>query len=86
MRQRLMAFITFNWPRLIWPALAARQAEPWTRKISATSSFGRDNAVYEAPFLPFLRFAAVRPSNGLSTAGVMPPPGRLLRNRLPGSK
>jgi hypothetical protein len=26
------------------PALAARHAAPWSRKISATSSFGRDIA------------------------------------------
>ena len=41
-RQRSMADITFNWSRLTWPALAARHAAPWSRKISATSSAGRD--------------------------------------------
>ena len=44
MRQRSMADITFNWSRLTWPALAERHAAPWSRKISATSSFGRDIA------------------------------------------
>lgn len=64
-----MALITFNGSRLIWPALAARHAGPWLRKISATSSFGPANAVYD---VPFLRFAAVRSSNGLSPAEIMP--------------
>src|SRR5882762_3199653 len=41
-RQRSMALITFNWPRLRWPAVALRQAAPWSRKISAISSAGRD--------------------------------------------
>ena len=44
-RQRSIADITFNWSRLTSrPALAARHAAPWPRKISATSSFGRDTA------------------------------------------
>jgi hypothetical protein len=43
-RQRSIADITFNWSRLTWPALAARHAAPWSRKISATSSFGRNIA------------------------------------------
>ena len=34
--------MTFIWPRLTWPALARRHAAPWSRKISATSSNGRD--------------------------------------------
>ena len=41
MRQLSIADITFNWPRLTWPALALRQAGPWSRKMSATSSAGR---------------------------------------------
>src|ERR1700688_853013 len=41
-RQCALADITFSWPRLIWPALARRQAGPWPRKMSATSSDGRD--------------------------------------------
>src|SRR5437762_13672911 len=44
-RQRSMADITFNWSRLTWPALARRHAAPWSRKISATSSAGRDTAL-----------------------------------------
>jgi len=43
-RQRSMADITFNWSRLMRPALAERHAAPWSRKISATSSFGRNIA------------------------------------------
>src|SRR5256885_2443670 len=41
-RQLSIADITFNWPRLTWPALARRHAGPWPRKISATPSDGRD--------------------------------------------
>src|SRR5260370_34221664 len=40
-RQLSMADMTFNWPRLTWPALAQRHAGPWVRKISATSIGGR---------------------------------------------
>src|SRR3954466_15783056 len=40
-RQRSIADMTFNWPRLTWPALAMRQAAPWSRKMSATSRAGR---------------------------------------------
>ena len=40
-RQFSIADITFNWPRLTWPALALRHAGPWPRKIPATSSAGR---------------------------------------------
>jgi hypothetical protein len=43
-RQRSMADITFNCSRLTCPALAARHAAPWSRKISATSSAGRSTA------------------------------------------
>src|SRR5262245_62509962 len=43
-RQLSMALITFIWARLTWPALAARQAAPWSRKISATSRAGRDTS------------------------------------------
>ena len=43
-RQRSMAVITFSWSRLMWPALAERHTAPWPRKISATSSLGRDMA------------------------------------------
>src|ERR1700682_787301 len=41
-RQRSIALMTFSWSRLTWPALAQRHAAPWSRKISATSSAGRD--------------------------------------------
>src|SRR6266487_3427029 len=41
-RQLSIADITLNWPRLTLPALALRHAGPWPRKISATSSAGRD--------------------------------------------
>src|SRR5512136_1363591 len=37
--------MTRSWARLRWPALAMRQASPWQRKMSATSSFGRSTAV-----------------------------------------
>jgi hypothetical protein len=32
-----------NCARLTWPALAARHAAPWSRKMSATSRAGRAN-------------------------------------------
>jgi hypothetical protein len=41
-RQRSIALMTFIWSRLTCPALALRHAAPWSRKISATSSSGRD--------------------------------------------
>src|SRR5215216_4782241 len=40
-RQASIAAITLSWPRLRWPAWAARQAAPWRWKMSATSSDGR---------------------------------------------
>src|SRR5260370_15152937 len=43
-RQLSIADMTFNWPRLTWPALARRHAGPWARKISATSIGGRGKA------------------------------------------
>src|SRR5712692_5834175 len=43
-RQRSIALITFNWPRLTWPALARRHAGPKSRRISATSRAGRGMA------------------------------------------
>src|SRR5215471_3353706 len=42
-RQLSMALMTFSCSRLIWPRLASRQAGPWSRKMSATSS--RDRAM-----------------------------------------
>jgi hypothetical protein len=40
---------------------------------------------YEGLGLPFLCLTPFRSSSGLSTAAIMPPLGRLLRNRRPGS-
>src|SRR5947207_4741995 len=42
-RQCSIADMTFSWPRLTWPAWEARQAGPRRRKMSATSTAGRDN-------------------------------------------
>ncbi len=63
-RQLSTADMTFNWSRLTWPALARRQAGPWARKISATSSGGRGKgtASYEGG-----RILATRCSSGLVT-------------------
>src|SRR4029078_11721517 len=41
--------MTRRCPGLRWPSLAARQAAPWRRKISATSSLGRDMAGVSVP-------------------------------------
>src|SRR6266851_3866239 len=41
-RQLSIADITFSCSRLTWPALARRHAGPWPRKMSASSSDGRD--------------------------------------------
>ena len=78
MRQRSIADITFSWSRLTCPALARRHAAPWSRKISATSSAGRDMAAggYAGGgsfllFLGFLRGCDSR-SSGLSTPAIMP--------------
>src|SRR5262249_40928849 len=48
-RQPSITLMTFIWPRLTWPALARRHAAPWSRKISATSSTGRDTTVGRYP-------------------------------------
>jgi hypothetical protein len=76
-RQRSMADITLICSRLTWPALAERHAAPWSRKISATSSFGRDTAAGYAGSCTSLRFLAVflgraSRSSGLSTAEIKP--------------
>jgi hypothetical protein len=87
-RQRSIADITFSWPRLTWPALARRQAPPWSRKMSATSSSGRTIAagVYAGSFCLRRVFGAVPfgladadraglPNSwpiGLATAAMMP--------------
>ena len=64
-RQLSMADMTFSWPRLTWPALALRHAGPWARKISATSSDGRDNGA--ARYAGGVTFMA-RCSSGLVTS------------------
>jgi hypothetical protein len=77
-RQRSIADITFNWSRLTWPALARRQTDPWSRKMSATSSTGRDMAAGRYAdggsfllFLGFLRGCDSR-SSGLSMPAIVP--------------
>src|SRR6266850_1131935 len=67
-RQLSIADITFNWPRLTWPALACRQAGPWSRKISAISRAGRAMiaVAYDGGF--FSDVSGVSRSNGLMTA------------------
>ena len=79
-RQLSMADITFSCSRLTWPALALRHAGPWPRKISATSSAGRDTrAACQAGGAPSglsslalssLAISGVRQSNGLMTARI----------------
>src|SRR5262249_19437453 len=51
-RQRSIADMTLSWPRLTWPAWEARQAGPQWRKMSATSTAGRDNGRASAGHLP----------------------------------
>src|SRR5271169_3327294 len=51
-RQRSIADMTLSWPRLTWPAWEARHAGPWWRKMSATSTTGRDNGRASAGHLP----------------------------------
>jgi len=73
-----IALITFIWSRLTCAALALRHAAPWSRKISATSSTGRDTAVsrYAGSWaflllLGFLRGNDSR-SSGLSMPAIRP--------------
>jgi Domain of unknown function (DUF4372) len=65
-----------DWSRLTWPALARRHAAPWSRKISATSSTGRDMTAgrYAGGFLLFLGFlrGCDSRSRGLSMPAIMP--------------
>ena len=76
-RQRSMADITLSCSRLTWPALALRHAAPCSRKISATSSAGRDTVAdgyagaSRRPFFAFLRDCDSM-SSGLSMAAIMP--------------
>src|SRR5215472_493928 len=44
--------MTLSWPRLTWPGWDARQAGPRWRKMSATSTAGRDNGRVSAGHLP----------------------------------
>src|SRR5882762_2259501 len=69
-RQLSIADITFNWPRLRWPALALRQVGPWSRKISAISGAGRAMiaVAYAGGF--FSDVSGVSRSNGLMTARI----------------
>ena len=69
-----VADITFSWPRLTWPALARRQAPPWSRKMSATSSSGRTIAasVYAGSFCLRRFLGANSWPIGLATAAMMP--------------
>ena len=83
-RQFSIADITFNWSRLTCPALAERHAGPWSRKISATSSAGRDTAARgyaggrsSLPGFGFLLLLRLLPgfasrSSGLSIAEIKP--------------
>ena len=68
-RQFSIADITLSWPRLTWPALARRHAGPWPRKMSATSSVGRDicAALQAGGSAPSLSLPAMR-SSGLLTS------------------
>ena len=78
-----IADITFIWPRLTWPALARRHAAPWSRRISATSSTGRDMAAgcyaggwtvwfVSRLFLGFFLRGFDSRSSGLSMLAIMP--------------
>src|ERR1700680_5294475 len=72
-RQLSIADITLSWPRLTWPALALRHADPWRRKIYATSNLGRATCVVrQAGGLSlgsfFLGTSGVRRSSGLMTS------------------
>jgi hypothetical protein len=51
---------------LTWPALAGRQAGPWSRNLSATSKTGRAIGARQAGG-PSLFGLSVRHSNGLMT-------------------
>src|SRR5215472_16978363 len=70
-RQLSMALMTFSCSRLIWPRLASRQAGPWSRKISATSS--RDRAMPAALYQPSKRlthYGPVASANGGDASGL----------------
>jgi acetaldehyde dehydrogenase (acetylating) len=70
-RQVSIADMTFNWPRLTWPALALRHAAPWARKMSATSRRGRaTKARRQAGGGRLARLTPSR-SNGLVTSRIV---------------
>jgi len=85
-RQRSIADITLSWSRLTWLALACRHAGPWSRKMSATSSTGRDTGAggyagagpfsSGSGFLPGFLIGFLRgwdsKSSGLLTFAIMP--------------
>jgi len=83
--QRSMALITFRCSRLTCPALVTRHAGPWRRKISATSSSGRDTLSRRywadgSPFGPFLLWRrSTMCSNGLSIFEMRPVATRVYR-------
>jgi hypothetical protein len=67
-RQLSIALITLSCSRLTWPALARRHAEPWPRKISATSSAGRDTRAARQAGGSCLAISRTRRSSGLTTS------------------
>jgi hypothetical protein len=62
-----MALITFIWARLTWPRLAARQAAPWSRKMSATSRAGRATVPADYAAGPSVPVGGTSRSSGLIT-------------------
>ena len=70
-RQLSIAAMTFSWLRLMWPALALRHADPWPRKISATSSAGRMRPESYAGGVSLLARSGVRRSSGLVTSRIV---------------
>ena len=68
MRQLSIAAITFNWPRLTWPALCCATPVRGRGKISTTSRTGRPMTagVYAGGISS--DFSGVRRSSGLMTA------------------
>jgi hypothetical protein len=67
-RQRSIADMTLSWPRLTWPAWDARQAGPRRRKMSATSTAGRDNARASAGHLQLKGRAGLIDGSALRSA------------------
>ena len=69
-RQRSIADITFSCSRLTCPALACRHAGPWPRKISATSSAGRDTRAARQVGDACLLICPASRSSGLTTSQI----------------